>query len=228
MGAKEGTDPKILELVSSIENKPSCENYERMVSGMMYDPLDPIFNQDRHRARCLARDFNEIDHRQNTLQEVGKKKEEILQHLLDKFGEQSFIEAPLLVDYGCNVIFNSKSFANFNLTILDVGLVTIGNCVQLGPNVSIYSAAQNTSILSRMKCEEYGLPATIEDDCWIGGGTIILAGVTIGSGTTIGAGFIVTKSLPPHSVAVGNLARVTKKVRTLEKEMVISNKCIKE
>ncbi|KAK1507492.1 nodulation protein L [Colletotrichum costaricense] len=180
-----------------------------MVSGMVYDPLDPILNQGRHRARCLARDFNEIDHRHNTLQE-------------------SFIEAPLLVDYGCNVIFNSKSFANFNLTILDVSLVTIGKCVQLGPNVSIYSAAHNTSILSRMKGEEYGLLATIEDDCWIGGGTIILAGVTIGSGTTIGAGSIVTKSLPPHSVAVGNLARVTKKVRTLEKEMVISNKCIKE
>ncbi|KAI3536397.1 nodulation protein L [Colletotrichum filicis] len=118
-----------------------------MVSGMVYDPLDPILNQGRHRARCLARDFNEIDHRQNTLQEVGKKKEEILQHLLDKFGEQSFIEAPLLVDYGCNVIFNSKSFANFNLTILDVSLVTIGDRLQIGLNVSIYSAAHDTSIV---------------------------------------------------------------------------------
>ncbi|KAI3557169.1 nodulation protein L [Colletotrichum abscissum] len=209
MGSKEGTNPKVLELVSSIENKPSCENYERMVSGMVYDPLEPILNQGRHRARCLARDFNEIDHRQNTLQEVGKKKEEILQHLLDKFGEQSFIEAPLLVDYGCNVIFNSKSFANFNLTILDVSLVTIGDRLQIGLN-------------------EYGLPVTIEDDWWIGGGTIILAGVTIGSGTTVGAGSIVTKSLPPHSAAVGNPARVTKKVQALGEEIAISNKSIKE
>lgn len=82
-----------------------------------------------------------------------------------------------------------------SLTILDVSLVTIGDRVQIGPNVSIYSAAHDTSILSRMKCEEYGLPVTIEDDCWIGGGTIILAGVTIGSGTTVGAGSIVTKEL---------------------------------
>ncbi|KAJ3942849.1 uncharacterized protein N0V96_007077 [Colletotrichum fioriniae] len=228
MNAKKEKDPKILELVSSIENKPSCENYERMVSGMMYDPLDPILNQGRHRARCLARDFNEIDHRQHALQDVGKKKKEILQQLLGKFGEQSFIEAPLSVDYGCNIIFGSKSFANFNLTILDVSLVTIGDRVQIGPNVSIYSAAHDTSILSRMKCEEYGLPVTIEDDCWIGGGTIILAGVTIGSGTTVGAGSIVTKSLPPHSVAVGNPARVIKKVQTLEEEMAISNTSIKE
>ncbi|KXH60683.1 nodulation protein L [Colletotrichum nymphaeae SA-01] len=165
MGAKEEKDPKILELINSVKNKPSCENYERMVSGMMYDPLDPILNQGRHRARCLARDFNEIDPRQNTLQEVGKKKKEILQQLLGKFGEQSFIEAPLSVDYGRNIIFGSKSFANFNLTILDVSLVTIGDRVQIGPNVSIYSAAHDTSILSRMKCEEYGLPVTIEDDC---------------------------------------------------------------
>ncbi|KAL0769110.1 hypothetical protein CaCOL14_008418 [Colletotrichum acutatum] len=193
MSAKEEKDPKILELVSSIENKPSCENYERMVSGMMYDPLDPILNQGRHRARCF-----------------------------------SFIEAPLSVDYGCNIIFGSKSFANFNLTILDVSLVTIGDRVQIGPNVSIYSAAHDTGILSRMKCEEHGLPVTIDDDCWIGGGTIILAGVTIGSGTTVGAGSIVTKSLPPHSVAVGNPARVIKKVQTLEEEMVISNKSVKE
>ncbi|KXH44293.1 nodulation protein L [Colletotrichum simmondsii] len=228
MGAKEGKDLKILELVGSVKNKPSCENYERMVSGMIYDPLDPVLNQGRHRARCLARDFNEIDPRQNTLQEVGKKKKEILQQLLGKFGEQSFIEAPLSVDYGCNIIFGSKSFANFNLTILDVSLVTIGDRVQSGPNVSIYIVVHDTSILSRMKCEEYGLPVTIEDDCWIGGGTIILAGVTIGSGTTVGAGSIVTKSLPPNSVAVGNPARVIKKVQTLEEEMATSNKSIKE
>ncbi|KAK7444115.1 nodulation protein L [Colletotrichum acutatum] len=187
MSAKEEKDPKILELVSSIENKPSCENYERMVSGMMYDPLDPILNQGRHRARCF---------------EVGNKKKEILQQLLGKFSEY--------------------------LTILDVSLVTIGDRVQIGPNVSIYSAAHDTGILSRMKCEEHGLPVTIDDDCWIGGGTIILAGVTIGSGTTVGAGSIVTKSLPPHSVAVGNPARVIKKVQTLEEEMVISNKSVKE
>ncbi|UQC76253.1 nodulation protein L [Colletotrichum lupini] len=211
MGAKEEKDPKILELVSSVKNKPSCENYERMVSGMMYDPLDPTLNQGRHRARCLAHDFNEIDPRQNTPQEVVKKKKEILQQLLGKFGEQSFIEAPLSVDYGCNIIFGSKSFANFNLTILDVSLVSIGDRVQIGPN-----------------CEEYGLPVTIEDDCWIGGGTIILAGVTIGSGTTVGAGSIVTKSLPPHSVAVGNPARVIKKVQTLEEELAISKQSIKE
>ncbi|KAG7044146.1 nodulation protein L [Colletotrichum scovillei] len=88
-----------------------------MVSGMMYDPLDPILNQGRHRARCLARDFNEIDPRQTTLQEVGKKKKAILQQLLGKFGEQSFIEAPLSVDYGCNIIFGSKSFANFKYVL---------------------------------------------------------------------------------------------------------------
>ncbi|KAK1621969.1 trimeric LpxA-like protein [Colletotrichum phormii] len=228
MVAKDKKDDKVLEILKSIEDKPSGENYEHMVSGMMYNPLDPILDQARHRARCLMRDFNEIDHRQNTSKEVARKKKEILQQLLGKFGERSFVEGPLLVDYGCNIIFGSRVFANFNLTILDISLVTIGDHVLIGPNVSIYTAVHETGMLSRSKGEQYGLPVTIGNDCWIGGGSIILAGVTIGSGTTVGAGSVVTKSLPPHSVAVGNPARVIKNVQTLEKEKVSLNENNKE
>ncbi|KAK1674155.1 trimeric LpxA-like protein [Colletotrichum godetiae] len=228
MVAKDNKDAKIIELLESIKHKPSGENYERMVSGMMYNPLDPILDRGRHRARCLTRDFNEIDYRQNTSQEVAKKKKEILHQLLGKFGERSFVEGPLLVDYGCNIIFGSRVFANFNLTILDISLVTIGDHVLIGPNVSIYTAVHETSMLSRSNGEQYGLPVTIENDCWIGGGSIILAGVTIGSGTTVGAGSVVTKSLPPHSVAVGNPARVIKNVQTLEEEKASLNQNIKD
>lgn len=73
-----------------------------------------------------------------------------------------------------------------SLTILDVSLVTIGDRVQFGPNVSIYTAGHDTSVLSRIKFVEFGLPVTIEDDAWIGGGTIILPGVTVGKGSSIG------------------------------------------
>lgn len=81
-----------------------------------------------------------------------------------------------------------------------------------GPNVSILSATHQTDVQSRRDGVEFALPVSIGDDCWIGGNVSILPGVTIGNGCTIGANSVVTKSIPPFSVAVGSPARVIKKV----------------
>ena len=110
-----------------------------------------------------------------------------------------------------------------SLTILDTSLVIIGDRVQMGPNVSIYSAGHETSVLSRIKFVEFGHPIRIEDDCWIGGGVTILPGVTIGRGCTVGAGAVVTKSLPPYSVALGAPAKVVKTLPTVEDELADEN-----
>ncbi|KAI8201514.1 hypothetical protein K4K52_007121 [Colletotrichum sp. SAR 10_76] len=217
--AKSQKDPEIIAVARTLQNTPWCEEYEKMVSGMMYNPVDPILVDGRHQGRCLARDFNEIDHRKHTADEVARLKTETLAKMVGKLGAGTFVEAPLIVDYGCNVIFGKNCFVNFNMTILDVSLVTIGDRVQFGPNVSIYTAGHDTSVLSRIKFVEYGLPVTIEDDCWIGGGVTIMPGVTIGRGTTVGSGAVVTKSLPAYSVAVGSPARVIKKLQTVEEEM---------
>ncbi|KAI8272999.1 hypothetical protein K4K60_011551 [Colletotrichum sp. SAR11_57] len=217
--AKSQKDPEIIAVARTLQNTPWCEEYEKMVSGMMYNPVDPILVDGRHQGRCLARDFNEIDHRKHTADEVARLKTETLAKMVGKLGAGTFVEAPFIVDYGCNVIFGKNCFANFNMTILDVSLVTIGDRVQFGPNVSIYTAGHDTSVLSRIKFVEYGLPVTIEDDCWIGGGVTIMPGVTIGRGTTVGSGAVVTKSLPAYSVAVGSPARVIKKLQTVEEEM---------
>ncbi|KAI8169233.1 hypothetical protein K4K49_006539 [Colletotrichum sp. SAR 10_70] len=217
--AKSQKDPEIIAVARTLQNTPWCEEYEKMVSGMMYNPVDPILVDGRHQGRCLARDFNEIDHRKHTADEVAQLKTETLAKMVGKLGAGTFVEAPFIVDYGCNVIFGKNCFANFNMTILDVSLVTIGDRVQFGPNVSIYTAGHDTSVLSRIKFVEYGLPVTIEDDCWVGGGVTIMPGVTIGRGTTVGSGAVVTKSLPAYSVAVGSPARVIKKLQTVEEEM---------
>jgi acetyltransferase-like isoleucine patch superfamily enzyme len=50
----------------------------------------------------------------------------------------------------------------------------------------------------------------IEDNCWIGAGAVVLDGVTVGRGSCIGAGAVVSQSIPPHSLAVGVPARVTR------------------
>lgn len=112
---------------------------------------------------------------------------------------------------------------DLSLTILDTSLVIIGDRVQMGPNVSIYSAGHDTSVLSRIKFVEFGHPVRIEDDCWIGGDVTILPNVTIGKGSTVGAGAVVTKSIPPYSVALGSPAKVVKTLQSVEEEMADPN-----
>lgn len=105
-----------------------------------------------------------------------------------------------------------------SLTILDTSLVIIGDRVQMGPNVGIFTAGHETSILSRRKFVEFGHPVKIGDDCWIGGNVVILPGVTIGEGCTIGAGSVVTKDIPPCSVAVGSPCQVRKTIQSAKEE----------
>lgn len=109
------------------------------------------------------------------------------------------------------------------MTILDTSLVIIGDRVQMGPGVNIYGASHETSVLSRVKFVEFGDIVRIEDDCWIGGSVTILPGVTIGRGTTVGANAVVTKSIPPYSVALGAPARVVKKIQSIEEELADEN-----
>lgn len=110
-----------------------------------------------------------------------------------------------------------------SLTILDTSLVVIGDRVQFGPNVSIYGAGHETSVLSRIKFVEFGHPIYIEDDCWIGGNVIILPGVRIGRGSTVGAGSVVTRDIPPYSVALGSPCKVRKTIPSVEEEMADPN-----
>ncbi|KAF4868321.1 putative acetyltransferase [Colletotrichum siamense] len=221
--ARTAKNSEIIQLAKELKGTPWCEEYERMISGMLYNPLHPPLLAGRHRARCLLHKYNNMDPNSKPYDELMATQQEMLKDILGKVGPGTFIEPPFIPDYGCNVVIGENCFINFNCTILDTSLVIIGNRVQLGPNVSIYSAGHETSVLSRIKFVEFGDPVYIEDDAWIGGGTIILPGVTIGKGSTIGAGSIVTKSIPPYSVAMGAPAKVVKKLPTIEEELADPN-----
>ena len=177
-----------------------------------YDPFVPELQTGRFKARKLASQYNAPIPEDATEEGLLAQRTELLKKFLGSLGERSFIEPPLNVDYGCNILLGSDFYSNFGLTILDCCLVGIGDRVMFGPNVSILSATHQTDVQSRRDGIEFALPVKIGDDCWIGGNVTILPGVTIGNGCTIGAGSIVTKSIPPFSVAVGSPARVTKKV----------------
>ncbi|KAJ5555870.1 Maltose/galactoside acetyltransferase [Penicillium sp. DV-2018c] len=210
--------PEIIDLARGLPGVPMCDEYERMISGMMYNPNIPQLLEARHRCRGLAADFNNLDTKTVTYDQIGEKRLELLRKLVGKVGDGTFIEPPFLPDYGCNVVIGKDCFFNWNVTILDTSLVVIGDRVQIGTGVSIITAGHDTSILSRRKFVEFGHPIFIEDDCWIGSNVTILPGVRIGQGSTIGAGSVVTKDIPPFSVAVGAPCRVKKIIPSAEEE----------
>jgi len=187
---------------------------------LSYDSLEPGLAASRFKARRWCHQYNSTFPEEpeanfdSLLKQRLAKLKDILGHVE---GDEVFIEPPFRVDYGCNISVGERFYSNFNLTILDCGLVTIGNMIMFGPNVSIMAATHETEVQSRRENIEYARPVVIGDDCWIGGHVVILPGVTIGQGCTIGAASVVTKDIPPWSVAMGTPARVVKKVKPLEK-----------
>ncbi|KAK9370331.1 trimeric LpxA-like protein [Lipomyces kononenkoae] len=205
-------DEEFIAYAKTLEGIPWCEDYERMISGMLYNAFVPELVTGRTQARQKVTKYNAYLPDDATAESIASERETMLRNIMGKAGKRPYIEPPFYVDYGCNITVGDDFYANFNATILDCSLVTIGDRVMFGPGVSLLSATHETSIESRRAGIEYAKPIAIGSDCWIGGNVTVLPGVTIGEGCTIGAGSVVTKDIPPFSVAVGSPARVIKKV----------------
>lgn len=142
-----------------------------------------------------------------------KARKPIYQALFGKVSS-AYIEPNFFCDYGKNIFLGEKFYANHNCVILDAGEVHIGDRVLFGPNVQIYTVTHPINAEERATGKEFCADIHIGDDCWIGGGAIILPGVRIGSRSVIGAGAVVTHDIPEDSVAVGNPAKVVRKINT--------------
>lgn len=186
---------------------------EKMLAGELYDCGDAELLALWHRAKDLARDYN-LTNSSDT-----KRKSELLNELLGKVGNQLWITPPFHVDYGCNIYFGNNCEVNMNCTFLDDNKIIIGDNVLIAPNVQIYTAYHPTHYLDRFTisenetfnfCKTQTAPVIIGKNVWIGGGTIILPGVTIGDNTVIGAGSVVTKDTPADTIAYGNPCKVHK------------------
>ena len=115
-------------------------------------------------------------------------------------------------DYGYNIRLGRNVFINYHCIFLDCAPIEIGNDVQIGPSVQLYTAQHPLDAEVRRSGLESALPIRIGNDVWIGGGSVVLPGVTIGARSVVGAGSVVVHNVPPDSLVVGNPARM---VRTL-------------
>lgn len=182
------------------------EIWRKMVEGEEYQALHP------HLIERLGKTREKIWEYNNLHPSCGAEREAMLRGLLGSVGERIQINQPFRCDFGSNISVGDDFFANFNLTILDEAKVTFGDHVFIGPNVSIYTACHPLESDRRNTCIEWAEPVTVGSNVWIGGSVTILPGVTIGDNCVIGAGSVVSRSIPSGSVAVGNPARVIKRV----------------
>ncbi|MFF5105091.1 sugar O-acetyltransferase [Streptomyces sp. NPDC000134] len=176
-------------------------NLERMRAGDLYIADDPEIARRQQRAVRLAARY------QAAYAEDAEAARPLLAELLGSLGEDAHVRPPLYVDYGSNIAIGARTFVNYNLTALDVAAVTIGEDCQIGPNVQLLTPTHPLEPRPRRDKLEAARPITIGDNVWLGGGVIVLPGVTIGEDSVIGAGAVVTKDVPAGVVAVGSPAR---------------------
>ncbi|MBJ9974625.1 sugar O-acetyltransferase [Pseudomonas sp. S75] len=132
----------------------------------------------------------------------------LLREHLGEVGEGVVIRPPFYCDYGYNISIGKNSFINFSVVILDVLPVIIGQDCQIAPSVQIYAADHPLDPAVRRTGLESGRPVVIGNNVWIGGGAIILPGVTLGDDVVVGAGSVVTRDVAAGEVVLGNPARV--------------------
>jgi len=179
-----------------------------MLAGELYDASDPQLIAERIHAKTVMHRMNvteyDISH--------GERHAKNMQVLLPNCPADMYIEPPFFCDYGYNIYAKEKVYFNHNVLILDVTPVYIGARTLVGPGVQMYAATHPMDFKTRGEMLESGKSITIGDDCWIGGSAVLCPGVTIGDRCVIGAGSVVTKDIPSDSVAVGNPARVIRKL----------------
>jgi len=190
----------------TLQRIEDTEIWRQMLSGNPYNAAHPRLIEEINKVKLRVADYNATKPT-DRLALTAK-----IKRLLGHTGSEIKVIQPFYCDYGRNISVGESFFANFSLTILDEGHVTIGDNAFIGPNVGIYTACHPLEPKDRNRQIEWSRPVTIGDNVWIGGNVTILPGVTIGSGVTIGAGSVVVKDVPDNVVVAGNPARIIKRI----------------
>ncbi len=212
-------------------DKKKMTEREKMFAGKLYDPFSEGMPEERTRAHVLCKEYND------TTEVDAERREEILKELMPNRGKNVYLQGPIYFDFGKHISMDDGSYANFNFIVLDEGKVTIGKNVFIGPNCSILTpihplryqernafVSEKTGVLTNL---ERAGSVTIGDNCWIGGTVTINANVTIGEGCVIASGSVVTRDIPPNSLAMGVPCRVIREI-TEEDSIYLNPEYIEE
>ena len=184
--------------------------YEKMVKGLIYDPLDDEIMSEQQKYQDRLWEFNQLkpsDH---------DKKLAYMKEVFAECGDDCYIELPFHANWGGHHLhLGSGIYSNSNLTLVDDGHIYVGDRVMFGPNVTVATANHPFEAELRRKGLQYNKDVYIGENAWIAAGVMIVPGVHIGRNTVIGAGSVVTKDIPDNVLAVGNPCRV---IRTLSDE----------
>ena len=198
--------------------KEKSENYRRFLEGETCNRLDAEVLEMIAKTQKLLAAFNDA-----RTDDAARRR--ILEEMLGGIGRYSSVGRNFTCQCGKHIFIGEKSVVGDNCTLRDENHIHIGSQVLIAPNVQFYTATHPINWEKRfvenwdegsgeLFFRTRALPITIGDRVWIGGGSIILPGVTIGEGSVIGAGSVVTKSIPANSLAVGNPCRVVRSLKT--------------
>lgn len=184
--------------------------HERMMSGKLFTDMCEGLPAERDDAKRRMIAFNA------TSPDTIEERLRIMRDMLNPESGNAWIEPPFYFCYGRHIVLGEGTYVNFNCNFVDDGMIYVGKNCLFGPAVTI--ATVGHPIRPDMREYMYTDPVTIGDNVWIGENVTICPGVTIGSNSVIGAGSVVVKDIPSDSVAVGNPARVLRKINEHDME----------
>lgn len=173
---------------------------EKMLAGDLYRPNVPEIQAEQRHAQSLTQRYNAL------APADVEGREALLRELLGEIGAETVIRPPFHCDFGYNIRIGSGCFLNYGCVLLDAVAITIGDLTQIGPGVQIYAADHPRDAATRRAGLEFGRPVKIGSNVWIGGGALIMPGITIGDDAVIGAGSVVTRDVPSGATVAGNPA----------------------
>lgn len=199
---------------------------DRVKNGYLYECSNEVLGKELEEKLNYCKEFlYDFNH---TRPSELKKRDEIIRKVFASVGENCYIEPPLNANWGCNTHVGKNFYANFNLTLVDDADVYIGDYVMIAPNVVIATGTHPINPDLREKNYQYNVPVHIGNRVWIGAGSIILPGVSIGDDSVIGAGSVVTKDIPTGVVAYGNPCKVVRKISERDKIYYYKDRKIEE